>query len=343
MITEEIRTVSESDLKKGDKNIYNQLGATELGLEPAKVFCYRSANKKSIGFKMDVSGAVAERFKEIFDLENYNYADFKEKLAQSISGDGQELSKINALHSSSLCALLMFYNVSDKKPFSIDGHTFTNSFFEVKNKVIKSPSNMDVVLTNEATKEILFVECKFSEYLSKSEKYDLPKDYKEYKDKGYFGDIDFEKETVFPYGLKQLVAHYIGIDYFRKEEYSPEQLFAFYPNEDDFLRRKTIYDNQMKYEKIYFMEVVFQLDVGEYGTYIEETEKVFDALRKIEEGATNKPIEIIGTKTYQELFRDNKENLKILPDKVKMFYFKNELNRWCGFLYAFMKRTTKGD
>ena len=68
-------------------------------------------------------------------------------------------------------------------------------------------------------------------------------------------------------------------------------------------------------------------DVGEYGTYIEETEKVFDTLRKIEEGATNKPIEIIGTKTYQELFRDNKENLKILPDKVKMFYFKNELNR----------------
>ena len=320
----------EKDLKKGNKNIYDKLGVEELGLKPINDnFYYRSKDKKSIGFKMNVSDTVAERFKDIFGLEQYNFDIFKKKLAQSISGDGQELSKINALHSSSLCALLMFYNINEetKTTFTVDGHKYTSSFFEVKNDVISSPSNMDVVLTNEKTKEILFIECKFSEYLSKNKKYKLPEGYKKYYKDKYFGDIDFEKDIVFPDGLKQLVAHYIGIDRFRSKKYSDDELDAFYPNEDDLKLRKHIYDHQLEYENIAFMEVIFQFDVEEFNKYIEETDKVFEALRKKEKEVTNKPkITIIGTKTYQQLFKDNedneeaKENNKILPEKVKEFY-----------------------
>ncbi len=317
----------EKDLKKGNKDIYRFLGIDELKLDPKKDFYYRSKDKKSIGFKMNVSDAAAERLKEIFDLDGYNFDVFKRKLAQSISGDGQELSKINALHSSSLCALLMFYNVSDKTQFSIkigdDIHTYTKVYFEVKNDVISSPSNMDVVLTNEKTKEILFIECKFSEYLSKNKKYKLPEGYKKYYKDKYFGDIDFEKDIVFPDGLKQLVAHYIGIDRFRREKYSIKELDAFYPNEDDYKFRKPIYDLQMEYKHISFMEVVFKFDVPEFKTYTEETNRVFKALKEIEKqtDAENK-ITILDTQTYQDLFVG--ENLDILPEKVKAFYCLNK-------------------
>lgn len=50
----------------------------------------------------------------------------------------------------------MFYNVSKETPFYIDingkEHEYTEVFFEVKNKVITRPSNMDVVLVNKKNK-----------------------------------------------------------------------------------------------------------------------------------------------------------------------------------------------
>lgn len=83
-----------------------------------------------------------------FEISNKNL--FNLKLEQAISGDGSEDNKITNLRSSSLCSLLFFYNVSkdDKLDLELNGDicTFETSIFEFKNKVIKKPSNMDVVL-----------------------------------------------------------------------------------------------------------------------------------------------------------------------------------------------------
>lgn len=62
------------------------------------------------------------------------------------------MRRIARLHSSSLCALLFFYNVSKKNPYSMEiegeNYAFTYSRFEYQNTVIegRNPSNMDVVL-----------------------------------------------------------------------------------------------------------------------------------------------------------------------------------------------------
>ena len=302
--------VKKEDLSNG---IYKNLGVSKLGLS-LDDFYYRSKKTKSIGFKIDLSKSLAEFFSKTFDLKDPDV--FEEKLKQSISGDGKEFFKNNALHSSSLCALLMFYNVSKETPFCIEFngkiHEYTEVYFEVKNKVISRPSNMDVVLVSKETNEILFIECKFSEYKAHSDKYELPKGYQPYKEE-YFDPIAFAGMKVFPEGIKQLVAHYIGLKHFRNKEYD---LDSFYPDKDD-VRRK-LYKNG-GYSNIAFMEVIFDLHIDEFNKYKEETDKVFKLLEEKEKAVDIEPkIKILYTKTYQELFKG--ENKKILSEKVIKFY-----------------------
>lgn len=58
------------------------------------------------------------RLAEIFKIANNDL--FKQKFSQSISGSGQELKRIATVHSSSLCALLFFYNVSEANPYIME-------------------------------------------------------------------------------------------------------------------------------------------------------------------------------------------------------------------------------
>lgn len=93
---------------------------------------------------------------DLFDIKEKEV--FRSKFKQSISGSGQELKHIGTIHSSSLCALLFFYNVTEDNPYimEIDGeeYVFTYSCFEYQNTVIKgrNPSNMDVVLVGKNKK-----------------------------------------------------------------------------------------------------------------------------------------------------------------------------------------------
>lgn len=297
--------INKNDLTKG---IYEALDVNSLNL-PKDKFFYRSKSKNSIGFKIDLAKPVSDFFYNAFDLENPDV--FEKKLEQSISGDGGELSKNNALHSSSLCSLLLFYNVSENNPFYVtfkDGtiHTYTKVYFEIKNKVIRNPSNMDVVLVNEKTKEILFIECKFSEYLAHSNNYKLKKSYVD-KYGDYFDAINFKEMKVFPEGIKQLIAHYIGIKNFKECNYKKGTLKGFYDDGDP---RREIYNKQ--YANIAFMEVIFKLPYQEFEEYKDETEKVFKYLDSKNE------ITILGTKTYQELFVG--DNANILSPLVASYY-----------------------
>lgn len=297
--------MKKEELKQGK---YSVLNADALGLS-MKNYYYRGKGKDSIGFKIDVSNDVSRFFINTFKLPNEE--SFIRCFKQSTGGDGGELAKNNALHSSSLCALLMFYNINEDNKFSIDingiKHEYDTVYFEIKNKVIKNPSNMDVVLVNSKRKEILFIECKFSEYLSKS-KHKLGEGYlNNPKYKEIFDEIEYDNMTVFQYGIKQLVAHYIGINNFIKG-YSSKEIKAFY-HDGDFDRSKVY----QKYEHVAFLEIVFKLPEEEFNTYLEETEKTFNVLKN-----KTDDICIVGTKTYQEVFVG--DNLKILPELVKEFY-----------------------
>lgn len=137
-----------------------------------------SHNSYCFSGEMDKDGKLLMTIFGITDKEL-----FKKQFAMAVTGSGQEIQKINTLHSSSLCALLHFYNVTDKNPLVLDlalsdlktdnkrrTVKFTKSFFEYKSPVINKPhpSNMDVVLIgeDEETHEdiVFFLESKFSEY-----------------------------------------------------------------------------------------------------------------------------------------------------------------------------------
>ena len=167
---------------------------------------------------------------------------FRKKFHQSCSGDGKELKRISTLHSSSLCALLFFYNVTDDHPLIIkineQEYSFTYSRFEFQNSVIKGrkPSNMDVVLVgkNASGKQvILFLESKFSEYMESVSKHlEIANEYlyQEYSKTIYTKELKklgftFKKtnETIFTIeselpcyleGIKQMISHFIGVNNF---------------------------------------------------------------------------------------------------------------------------------
>ena len=225
-----------------------------------------------------VAESLADYF-EIMDLEP-----FKEKFRMACSGTGDELKKITTLHSSSLCALLFFFNVTP--PFVIKGlenYEFTESLFEFKNKVIGYPSNIDIVLLgkNIETKGnvILFLESKFSEYITginkKNSNYEIGKSYfykkntcysepiyrklldkkiiyyRESKNKCYlYADSDKYIE-----GLKQMNSHYYGIrnflkgEYYKKDNENLEKLKNY--KADEYILGEILFDNFGKELKDY--------------------------------------------------------------------------------------------
>ena len=171
---------------------------------------------------------------------------FRKKFDQAISGDGNEAKKMTSVRSSSLCALLFFYNVENKPvTFDIDGQKikFDKSYFEVKNKVFNKPSNMDVVLVSERNEHILFLESKFAEYLDNSAieisntylDNKLSKEiYKEAIDNKLIDKINGKYKTTKDYqyvgGLKQIISHYVGLQNYKNREDS--YMRSYYSDDD---------------------------------------------------------------------------------------------------------------
>lgn len=89
-------------------------------------------------------------------------------------GQGNEFHKINSLISSSLLSLLMFHklflNTNTENYISIklsdieEPVRFDKCFFEVRNRVVRLPSCVDVLLYSSENNVMLFLESKFTEY-----------------------------------------------------------------------------------------------------------------------------------------------------------------------------------
>lgn len=283
-------------------------------------YCFKDIYKKD---KKEIKKENVKTFLiNHFCLEEY--PSFIDKFDEAVSGDGDESKKMISIRSSSLCALLFFFNVSDQNPIYINGEKYTKSYFEVKNQVFDNPSNMDVVLTNIEEKRILFIECKFSEYLNhgkiqisnayrnnaiSNEIYDIAMQEQLFEmkpDKAEEGYSYYASKDCYMGGLKQIISHYVGLT-----NYAKRNIGVYMKNE----KRKEIYNNE--YETISFIEVLFKLNG-------------FESERKSYETKSNKLVDILNTKksgvnylkgtTYQEILKNSSSYKKKLPESVKKFY-----------------------
>ena len=220
-------------------------------------FCFEVGMKPSN--TEEYKECLLQAIKEVFGITNRS---FEEKFNQAINGAGPDWRELNVFHSSSLLALLCFYNVSNDNPLSvkIEGKTckFTTSEFEVSNTIGKNisgknySSHIDVKLTGECEgKSVsLYLESKFSEYVNQRGKtsFSYTDDYNNIYSKlqGKIEDLDIiigcDKITLvqtnnkrlarYWQGIKQMISHYLGMKNCKDKSeliYLGEILYDFRP------------------------------------------------------------------------------------------------------------------
>lgn len=256
---------------------------------------------------------------------------FKTKYTEAISGDGQEWTRITTLHSSSLIALLCFYSISKDNPVKINGYTFDESYFEVKTQVYQdSESNMDVVLRGKdecGQKVVLFLECKFSEYISTGQYKGISKTaYKvKYENLGLINGsstidnvtidevedglviLPKDKKQIYCGGIKQMLSHYIGVSNYcsnRNGALAEHQRFVADPN-----------------ERVLLGEVLFDFGPDITGQKFENYKNAYTSLaRIINEKEGKDGIEMLKeVLTYQDIFVIKNSDV-IKEENIKKFY-----------------------
>lgn len=310
------------------------MGKTEFDSLNKKIFTdrgykivFRKGSKTSEGFLVSDDRIKRRNFiKEAFCLKEEEK--FDKKYEEASTGSGKPYKDYDALKSSALCALLSFYRISDLK---IGEVFYDKAYFEVQNIVIPNytPSNMDVVLVSEDNKTILFLECKFSEYISNGKQEvsnayldscDLSRKLYELVIQNKLGtkttiegkEKFFFKTKSYSEGTKQVISHLVGITSFINSTSGYEKSFKFYGDDDE---RKQLY--KMEFNKVIFREVLFELKGYEskLNAYLEFSEKVRKLF--IKSGLIN-DIEFAPATTYQEIFKSQK--LGNIDDIVASFY-----------------------
>lgn len=172
-----------TDAKKRNlyKNMWGQdctfRPGIDVEIEQSRYHGRRSVNSYSFNGSYD-SDENGRLLADIFGLDDKRQ--FEDKYEEAVNGSGQEgrgskndTAKILAMHSSSLCALLHFYNIENNnltvENMPCGAVTFTESLYEYQSPVTDQggPSNMDVVLlgkTSNGKPVVLFLESKFAEY-----------------------------------------------------------------------------------------------------------------------------------------------------------------------------------
>lgn len=276
----------------------------------------------------------SNRLIELFGITDKDL--FKEKFHQSCSGSGNEIQRIGTLHSSALCALLFFYNVTENHPLSltVEGKEciFIHSRFEFKNPVIKNPSNMDVTLVGRYADSgkpvILFLESKFSEYMERTDKkLDISSGYlsNRYSEDIYRNKLgglgitvtehldknEFTIESTEPRyleGIKQMISHFIGVNNFITQgsvTYDP--LVSYVRSDAD----------------IYLGAILFDKGIGDFE--ISKGVKCFESYKEKYESLADilnyqgTPVRVIKELFSYTMF-ENSDFVK--EDKIKKFYFK---------------------
>lgn len=169
------------------KKVSNQLVTFTSNLEKVKIEeTYDQRTKKRSNWSKSFSAKKGEELETLSNVFGFPITPKVKTLFKSAtSGDGDERRKILTLHSSSLLAFVCFHQISSV-PIVIDGIAYDEVMFEVKNDVIDAalgkPSNVDVLLLGENRKKLLFIESKFTEYLSGGRAYLSEERYKAFYD-----------------------------------------------------------------------------------------------------------------------------------------------------------------
>lgn len=303
-------------------------------------------SKWSKSFKSEKGEDAFDTIQRIFGLSESARGLFE----AATGGNGNEKQKILTLHSSSLLAFLCFNDIANH-PIKIDRTAYNDGtvyndvtvynevMFEVKNNVINesgTPSNIDVLLMGENRKKLLFLESKFTEYLSGGKAFLSPDRYKTFYTKlseknnfrfsaGYlpvnsqtdksqitqYALYKGEKTSEYLEGIKQAFSHLLGIATGPAKKQTKG-------NED---YTSSLLENA---EEIKFASIVFNCDNDKFKEYDDLYKSVFensdvitdtikDVLKKRELKLTIVPKLL----QYQEVFQANN-----LSDEVRNFYNK---------------------
>lgn len=312
----------------------------------------RSHNPSSNSYSFSGTGDEENCLIDTFAIKDI--ARFKEKFAMAVSGSGQERLKILTLHSSSLCALLHFYNLEDTtlilSGLATDKRNrtvrFTRSLFEYKSPVINNPSNMDVVLIGKDTETnediVFFLESKFSEYYTGTGN-KLAGISKKYLDETYFSAPLYKddvlsqlglqkvpgvtsnfallsKEDFYIGGIKQMISHYTGIR---------NVLNGSYYSETD-PKQKEVNDALKNGATAILGEIVFDRIIGDLELkpglkcgeiYSQKYEILADEIGKLIKSENVQRFEILKKELGYSLFINNNH---VIEDRIRKFYREKE-------------------
>lgn len=249
-------------------------------------------------------------------------------------GNGNEKQKILTLHSSSLLAFLCFNDVANHPIIidKIDETAYNEVMFEVKNNVINnSPgkSNIDVLLMGENRKKLLFLESKFTEYLSGGKVTLSPHRYEEFYSMlteknnfrfsaGYLPvnsktdksqktqySLYTDKETsLFLEGIKQAFSHLLGIATGPAKKQTK--------GNEDYTR--SLLENA---DEIKFASIVFNCDNKKFDDYkilyesvFENSDLIKDTIKDVLKKRELKLTIISELLEYQDVFQKNNRSGK---------------------------------
>lgn len=331
-----------TNMSKKSKFLYETMWGnlkSDFPVEKTKVADNRFSDNSYafVGTSTDDEDICRDRIANLFGITD-RYI-FKEKFHQACGGDGHEIERIGTLHSSALCALLFFYNVTESNPLimNVNGRNckFTYSRFEFQNRVIKGrrPSNMDITLVGEYadnnTPVILFLESKFSEYIERpSKKLDISDAYMQNlisgniyqntlcnlgitvsKSDGKTFTITSD-ELCYLEGIKQMISHFIGVNNFiEKGPVTKDNKIISARNDD---------------AHIYLGAILFDKGIGDFEiskgvkcfeSYKEKYESLADILN-----SQGTPVHVIKELFSYTMF-ENSDFIK--EDKIKEIYFQS--------------------
>jgi len=313
---------------------------TEVQLRPNRWRGKESAWSKSFYFGNDDAETVANGLIGLFGISNLD----KKLFNMAVNGDGQELRKICTLHSSSLLAFLFFSGVSEKNTLSIKGIEYDKCFFEIQNKVFPNskstdkPSNVDVVLYSTRSKQLLFIESKFTEYSSHGKAFAADKYHdvvvniiekfklnlhieegivKEGKTgirTGFNICLNEGKNDQYIEGFKQAISHIIGIVTGEPTEHNPKEYFEILDERQSLAFASIIFDikninsGECKKYSDFYKSTIGKL--SELNTF-----KSIFSIREFKHNEVNVFDSVL---TYQGLITDNPQYA--LPSAFKGYY-----------------------
>ena len=304
---------------------------------PTKIKRTNNNSTWSKSFKSE-KGKELETLSKIFDLTIT--PEMRELFKSATGGDGDEKSRILTLHSSSLLAFLCFNDVANH-PIKIDDIVYDEVMFEVKNDVIDAslgkPSNIDVLLMGDNRKKLLFLESKFTEYLSggkvtlsnkyrdlyiKLQKLNLPFNIKfinvlqesdnSHKEPDIKEEIRLyteEKTSEYLDGIKQAFSHLLGIATGPAKKQTK--------GNEDYTR--SLLENA---DEIKFASIVFNCDDKKFDDYnrlyksvFENSDVIQETIKEVLPKSEIKLTIISELLEYQDVFQAN-----FLHEKVREFY-----------------------